>query len=139
MSTEKRSVEKQMADEANLRALNPNASKQKISESQAAPEFEENHKRLRADRLAREAVQGPTLYPAPELPDDTPLDKVQFSARIRNAISTAGWKTVGEIREASDATLLSLQDLGKGSVTHLRGTLGLPSADGVRPHTKKPT
>jgi hypothetical protein len=29
-------------------------------------------------------------------------------------------KTVGEIREASDATLLSLQDLGKGSVVHLR-------------------
>ena len=55
MSTEKQSVEKQMTDEANLRALNPNASKQKISDSQAAPEFEENHKRLRAERLAREA------------------------------------------------------------------------------------
>jgi TolB-like protein len=29
--------------------------------------------------------------------------------------TAAGWKTVGEIREASDATLLGLQDLGKGS------------------------
>jgi hypothetical protein len=55
MSTEKRSAEEHLADEANRRALNPNASKQKISESQAAPEFEENHKRLRAERLAREA------------------------------------------------------------------------------------
>ena len=41
-------------------------------------------------------------------------------------------KTIGEIREASDATLLSLQDFGKGSVSHLRETLGLPSTDGVR-------
>ena len=137
MSTEKRSAEKQVLDEANRTVPNPNASKQKISESQAAPEFEENHKRLRAERLSREAVEEPTLYPAAELPDDTPLDEVQFSARIRNAISAAGWKTVGEIREASDATLSSLQDLGKGSVTHLRETLGLPSTDRVRPHIKK--
>jgi hypothetical protein len=55
MSMEKRSAEQQVADEANRTALNPNASKQKISESQAVPEFEENHKRLRAERLAREA------------------------------------------------------------------------------------
>ena len=52
---DKRSAEQQVADEANRTALNPNASKQKISESQAVPEFEENHKRLRAERLAREA------------------------------------------------------------------------------------
>jgi DNA-directed RNA polymerase alpha subunit len=96
-------------------------------------EFSNNRERLRAERLAREAIEGPMLYPAPELPDDTPIDKVRFSSRIRNALSAAGWKTVGEIREASDATLLSLQDLGKGSVTYLRETLGLPSTDGVRP------
>ncbi len=95
--------------------------------------FSNNRERLRGERLAREAVEGPMLYPAPELPDDTPIDKVRFSARIRNAISAAGWKTVGEIREASDATLLSLPDLGKGSVSYLRETLGLPSTDGVRP------
>ena len=98
--------------------------------------FSNNRERLRAERLAREAAQ-PTLYPVPELPDDTPVEKVRFSARIRNAISATGWKTVGEIREASDETLLSLQDLGKGSVAHLRETLGLPSTDtstdGVRP------
>jgi hypothetical protein len=48
-------------------------------------------------------------------------------------VTAAGWKTVGEIREASDATLLSLQDLGKGSVAHLRETLGLPSKADARP------
>ena len=95
--------------------------------------FSNNRERLRAERLAREAVDGPMLYPAPELPDGTPIDKVRFSSRIRNAILAAGWKTVGEIREASDATLLGLQDRGKGSVSYLRETLGLPSTDGVRP------
>ena len=79
------------------------------------------------------------LDPTPELPDDTPIENVRFSTRVRNVLTTAGVKTVGEIREASDATLLSLQDLGKGSVAHLRETLGLPSTDGVRPLGKKPT
>jgi DNA-directed RNA polymerase alpha subunit len=77
------------------------------------------------------------LYPVPELPDDTPIENVRFSTRIRNAVTAVGWKTVGEIREASDATLL-LQDLGPGSVTSLRETLGPPSCDGVRPLGKKP-
>jgi DNA-directed RNA polymerase alpha subunit len=79
------------------------------------------------------------LHPTPELPDDTPIENVRFSTRIRNALNAAGIKTVGEVREASDATLLSLQDLGPGSVAHLRETLGLPSTDGVRPLGKKPT
>jgi DNA-directed RNA polymerase alpha subunit len=79
------------------------------------------------------------LYPAPDLPDDTPISNVHFSTRIRNAIAAAGWKTVGEIRDASDATLLGLQDLGPGSVAHLREKLGEPSSDGVRlPRAKKP-
>jgi hypothetical protein len=95
--------------------------------------FHDNRERLRAARLAREAETGPMLYPAPELPDGMPVDNVQFSKRIRNAITAAGLKTIGEIREASDATLLSLQDLGPGSVARLRETLGLPSKDGVRP------
>jgi DNA-directed RNA polymerase alpha subunit len=95
--------------------------------------FNENRERLRTERIARETVKGPMFYPAPELPDDTPIDNVRLSTRIRTAVTAAGWKTVGEIREASDATLLSLQDLGKGSVAHLRETLGLPSKAGVRP------
>src|SRR4030081_3898142 len=32
-----------------------------------------NLERLREERLAREAAAGPMLYPAPELPDDTPI------------------------------------------------------------------
>lgn len=51
----KRSAEQQIADEADRRALNPLASRQTISESQAEPEFQENHKRLKAARLTREA------------------------------------------------------------------------------------
>jgi hypothetical protein len=51
----KRSAEQQVADEADRKALNPLASRQTISDSQAEPEFQENHKRLKADRLAREA------------------------------------------------------------------------------------
>jgi hypothetical protein len=73
------------------------------------------------------------LNPTLELPDDTPISQVQFPTRIRNVLAVAGLKTVGEVREASDAMLISLPDLGRRSVTHLRETLGLPSCDGVRP------
>jgi DNA-directed RNA polymerase alpha subunit len=64
------------------------------------------------------------LDPTPELPNDTPIDRVRFPARIQNVLVAAGLKTVGEIRETSDETLLSFQDFGKGSVAHLRETLG---------------
>ena len=72
------------------------------------------------------------IDPTPELPDDTLISDVKLSTRIRNALTVAGLKTVGEVREASDATLLSLQDLGQGSLAQLRETLGLPSCHGVR-------
>jgi hypothetical protein len=52
----KRSAEQQVADEADRKTLNPVSSRQTISDSQAEPEFQENHKRLKADRLARESV-----------------------------------------------------------------------------------
>jgi hypothetical protein len=51
----KRTAEQQIAHEAERRALDPLTSRQTISNDQAEPEFQENHKRLRADRLAREA------------------------------------------------------------------------------------
>jgi len=41
--------------------------------------------------------------------------------------------TIGEIREASDAKLLSLPNFGKESVAYLRQALGLPSAASLRP------
>ena len=116
------------------KAFRQEDNKAAISEHETAEKaFSDNRERLREERLAREALDGPMLYPGPELPDDTPIEKVRFSTRVRKAVSAAGWKTVGEIREASDADLLSLQDLGKGSVSYLRETLGLPSTDGVRP------
>jgi DNA-directed RNA polymerase alpha subunit len=80
-----------------------------------------------------EATTARDLDPRPELPDDTPIDRIRFSTRIRNVLGAAGLKTVSEVREASDEMLLSLPDLGQGSVKHLRETLGLPSSDGVRP------
>ena len=89
--------------------------------------FNENRERLRQARLDREAAAGPMLYLAPEVPDDTLLENIHLSTRIRNALSVGGFKTAGEIREASDQTLLSLQDLGKGSLRHLRESLGLKS------------
>jgi hypothetical protein len=51
----KRTAAEQVEDEADRRSLNPILSRQTIAESQAEPEFQENHKRLKADRLAREA------------------------------------------------------------------------------------
>jgi DNA-directed RNA polymerase alpha subunit len=79
------------------------------------------------------------LNPAPGLPDDTPIGNVRFPTRIRNALNAAGMKTIGEVRETSDDNLLSLQDLGPSSISHLREALGLPSTDGVRSLDIKPT
>jgi DNA-directed RNA polymerase alpha subunit len=76
--------------------------------------------------------------PTPELPDYTPIDRVRFPTRIHNVLAAAGLKTVGEVRETADEILLSFQDLGTGSIKHLRETLGLPSCDRVRPLGKKP-
>ena len=86
--------------------------------------FHDNRERLRTARLAREAVAGPVLYPALGLPDETPIASVRFSTRVTKALNAAGVKTVGEIREASDATLLSFPNLGAGSIACLRETLG---------------
>jgi DNA-directed RNA polymerase alpha subunit len=79
------------------------------------------------------------LDPTPELADDTPIERVRFPTRIRNVLDAAALKTVGEVREISDDTLLSFQDFGKGLVALIRETLGLPSCDGVRLLDKKPT
>jgi hypothetical protein len=68
------------------------------------------------------------IDPAPELPDDTPVNDVVLPSRIRNGLTAAGFKTVGEVRQASDAMLVSLPDLGRRSVAYLRDALGLPSS-----------
>jgi hypothetical protein len=37
---------------------------------------------------------------------------------------SGGLKTIGDVRKSSDAVLLSIQNLGQGSVTRLRNELG---------------
>jgi DNA-directed RNA polymerase alpha subunit len=123
---------------AERKELRGHEAKEAIADHEDAQKaFHENRERLREERLAREAAAGPMLYPTPELPDVTLIENVRFSTRVRNALNAAGMKTIGEVRETSDDTLLSLPDLGKGSVAHLRETLGLPSIDGVRPMAQK--
>ena len=110
---------------AERKALRIREAQEAISDHERAQKaFHANRERLREARLAREAMTGPMLYPAPELPDATLIENVRFSARIRNALNAAGMKTIGEVRKISDDTLLSLRDLGSGSVAHLRKTLG---------------
>ena len=75
--------------------------------------------------MEREAIAGAILYPAPGLPDDTPIENVRFTTRVKNALTHAGVKTIGEIRGASDATLLSFPDMGRESVAYLRDKLGV--------------
>jgi hypothetical protein len=69
--------------------------------------------------------------PTPERSDDTLIDRVHLPTRIRNVLEAAALKTVGEVRP--DEILLNFNDCGKNSVAYLRGALGLPSTDGVRP------
>src|SRR5258707_15413237 len=88
--------------------------------------------------LPDEVSEPKLLDPKPELPDDTPISDVELPARVRSVLEAAGLETVGEVREISDETLLSFQDLGKTSLAHLRETLGLPSCDGVRSPGGKP-
>jgi hypothetical protein len=47
----KRTAAEQVEDEADRRAPNPILSRQTIAESQAEPEFQENHKRLKLTGL----------------------------------------------------------------------------------------
>ena len=123
---------------AERKALRVREAQEAIADhEEAQTAFHENQERLRKERLVREATEGPMLAPTPELPDDTPIERVLFSSRIQNALRAADLKTVGEVREISDETLISL-DFGKGSLSDLRKKLGLPSTDGVRSLDKKP-
>ena len=92
--------------------------------------FNDNRERLRAERLARETADpagGRLVKPTPQLPDDTPIDTLRLTTRMREALRAEGLKTVGEIREKSDRQLLTIRDLGNGSIAQLRASLGLAS------------
>jgi hypothetical protein len=85
MSEQKRSAEEQIADEADRKARNPTAARQKISEGQAAPEFQQNHERLKAERLARGRAEDKKMRAArlKELEEcgGSPRDRTQASTR----------------------------------------------------------
>jgi DNA-directed RNA polymerase alpha subunit len=125
---------------ADRKDLRGREAKEAIADNEAAQRaFQGNRDRLRQERLAREAAAGPMVAPTPELPDDTPIERVIFPARIQNALRAVNLKTVGEARETSDETLIGLPDFGRGSLAELREKLGLPSTAGVRPLGNKPT
>jgi|ERR1700676_508084 len=125
---------------AERKELRGREAREAISDQEGAQKaFHQNRERLRDERLAREAAEVPLVVPTPDLPDDIPIERVLFSPRIQNALRAADVKTVGEVRQMSDETLISLPDFGKGSLFDLRGKLGLSSTDGVRPMSKKPT
>ena len=98
-----------------LKAFRKQDAIQALTEHESSEKsFGENRERLRAERIARENAAGPMLYPAPELADDTPVENVRFSTRIRNALNLSGLKTVGEIREASSSkSALSPSDFSR--------------------------
>ena len=72
------------------------------------------------------------IDPSPELPDDMPIADLELPPKMREALTAAGLRTVGEVREAPDVKILLIQDLGESSLALLRKTLGLPSSLGVR-------
>jgi hypothetical protein len=64
------------------------------------------------------------LDPVPQLPDDTPIQMVRLSTVIRNALVSAGFKTIGDIRAMPDGKLRSKRRIGAGTFAYLRRTLG---------------
>ena len=85
--------------------------------------------------MSKETAKAALLSPTPELPDDTPIELMDLTPGIQAVLKAEGLKTAGEIRETADDVLLTFRNLGVGSVSYLRETLGLPSCDGVRPTT----
>ena len=51
--------------------------------------------------------------PLPDLPDDTLIEMVRLPTIVRNALISAGLKTIGEIRTTTDRELLGMRRLGK--------------------------
>jgi DNA-directed RNA polymerase alpha subunit len=139
MIDDKKSTDRSLSA-AERKTLRGHEAQEAIADYESAQKaFHKNRQRLRQERMVREAAADPMVAPTPELPDDMPIERVLFSTRIQNALRAADLKTVGEVREISDETLINLPDFGRGSLSDLRMKLGLPSTDGVRPISKKPT
>jgi hypothetical protein len=63
------------------------------------------------------------LHPTPDLAGDTPVHEIRLPRAIRQTLYGAGLITVGDVREATNETLLSLK-LNAGVVDFIRATLG---------------
>jgi DNA-directed RNA polymerase alpha subunit len=90
--------------------------------------------RVRLWKLQKEETERTRkIVPCPELPDNISIEQIDLPSRIERVLLMEGLRTVGEVREASDDTLLSFQDFGPGSLSYIRSRFGLPSQQGVRP------
>jgi DNA-directed RNA polymerase alpha subunit len=78
--------------------------------------------------------QGRCFTRLPNFQTTPPSRTSDFAVRIRNALNTAGVKTIRAVREISDAALLNLPDFGSSSLSYLREKFCLPSIDGLGPH-----
>jgi DNA-directed RNA polymerase alpha subunit len=61
---------------------------------------------------------------APNLPDEALIETVRLPTILRNALMSAGLKTIREIRAKSHDELGRITRIGKESLTYLRRTLG---------------
>lgn len=75
------------------------------------------------DRMLEPGLKA-TEDPDPNLPDGISIKQVKLLPGIKRALIAAGLKTVGDVRRTSDPMLLSIQNLGRNSVTRLRNELG---------------
>jgi hypothetical protein len=122
MSDDKKSTDPGLSA-AERKTLRGREAQEALADHEAAQKaFHQNRERLREERIVREAAEGPMVAPTPELPDDTPIERVLFSTRIQNALRAADLKTVGERDIGRDAdqspgfwkglTLRSPQEIG---------------------------
>jgi hypothetical protein len=52
------------------------------------------------------------IDPSPELPDDMSIANVELPPKLQQALTAAGLRTVGDVREAPDTKILGIQASG---------------------------
>jgi hypothetical protein len=136
---QKQTAAEQVEDETARKALNPLASRQAISDRQAEPAFQENHKRLKADRLAREvAADGEEMIDALSLSiftiesDRKPV--LAFAAKKHEEANTffrdeavrnkLRWASSGGAPLCDDLSILRIRLANAGERALYRGKLG---------------
>ncbi len=66
----------------------------------------------------------PLIAPSPDLSDGAELNGLMLPFCIATILSRAGFRTVGEIRKASDIELLKHPRLSRIGITYFRKRLG---------------